>query len=380
MGLKLLFIPLNDHFGPLMISLPPNLASQGGLGPPWELKRNPREDLTKEEEEEEGKEEGRGEEELRRVKEMKETSKVIMGATLVMVLSLAIVLSLVLVLLAELYCSLLLRRRRQLGTPKSSAAAAAAAETPVSQPRDQTVLHSSLSSFISQGVLDAPRSFLFPKLPPSKREQQQLQLDDLEKQWSNFHHFLTIGSSPESNTSLHPSSLSSWPPPPPSYTPQRGKPGPSTAAPMAEDTLVCGGGGACDVVCHSGSKEQLVYISISNPIYDIDPVDPTIQMGFDTTPFQTPDTSPSRLEKEDGCSSGEQEIVVEELSPCVGPIPQVLLTPPLTPIKELPAEACSVALREAGSLATSGGTSESNSHNGASSSSTSGTPRTSPSW
>ncbi|XP_038998207.1 uncharacterized protein LOC120123363 [Hibiscus syriacus] len=43
---------------------------------------------------------------------MEGASKVIMSATLIMVVSLAIVLALILVLLAELFCSLLLRWRR----------------------------------------------------------------------------------------------------------------------------------------------------------------------------------------------------------------------------------------------------------------------------
>ncbi|KAE9464536.1 hypothetical protein C3L33_03645, partial [Rhododendron williamsianum] len=58
---------------------------------------------------------------------MKGTSKVIMGATLVMLAILATVLGLVLVLLAELYCSMLLRRRRK---PTPSTAAATASNTP----------------------------------------------------------------------------------------------------------------------------------------------------------------------------------------------------------------------------------------------------------
>ncbi|GAB4852577.1 hypothetical protein Ancab_016790 [Ancistrocladus abbreviatus] len=286
---------------------------------------------------------------------MKGTSKMIMGGTLVMVLSLAIVLGLVLVLLAELYCSLLPRRRRlkHCTTTVTTSAAAAAANT--SQPQEQPV-PSPLSRFYSQGVLHAPRSFLFPKLP-SKREQ----VDNIEKQRFKFHHFLTIQPEEWKAKESPPQPLLTASPSP-SYIPLC-QPGPSTNSSMLEEQEGGKAHGHHDQLCHGGcSKEQLVYIS--NPIYDNDA---TGRLGkVEATPFETPDTSPSRLET--GGSSGEEERA--KLSPCS---PSSAMTPPLTPMKELPAKACSIALRDANSLATSG--SDSNA-----TSSSSGSPCTSPSW
>lgn len=71
------------------------------------------------------------------------------GATAVMVF---IVLSLLLLLLAQLYCSLFLRRRRRHPTSTSTTA-----NTPQYPPHP-----SDLRNFYAQGVLRAPRSFLFP--------------------------------------------------------------------------------------------------------------------------------------------------------------------------------------------------------------------------
>lgn len=98
---------------------------------------------------------------------------------------------------------------------------------------------------------------------------------------------------------------------------------------------------------------------ISNPIYE------SQGSGANSTPFETPHTSPSRLET--GGSSGEEC----DDAPCG------THSPPLTPQKKLPADAedCSVSVREdARSLG-----SDSHSSNGPSSSS-SGSPFTSPSW
>lgn len=106
---------------------------------------------------------------------------------------------------------------------------------------------------------------------------------------------------------------------------------------------------------------------ISNPIYDND----ASRVSGVNTPFETPDSSPSRLEMA-GSSSGEDEIAQPSPSSPSSP-----LTPPLTPMKKLPAEASSISLRNARSLGTS--VSDSNSNHGLSSSS-SGSPCTSPSW
>lgn len=91
-----------------------------------------------------------------------------------------------------------------------------------------------------------------------------------------------------------------------------------------------------------------------------------------TTPFETPESSPSRLETGDSSSSsssGEEDDNV---------------TPTLTPMKDLPEKACSVSLKDnARSLESSA--SESNSNNekdkdGGLSTSSGSPSYTSPSW
>lgn len=78
-----------------------------------------------------------------------------------------------------------------------------------------------------------------------------------------------------------------------------------------------------------------------------------------TTPFETPESSPSRLEtgESSSSSSGEEEDndIIE------------VSTPTLAPMKDLPEKACSVSLKNVETSA-----SESNS--------SSGSPYTSPSW
>ncbi|KAG8376008.1 hypothetical protein BUALT_Bualt09G0018300 [Buddleja alternifolia] len=216
--------------------------------------------------------------------------KVIMGATVVMVATVAIILGLVLVLLAELYCSLLLRRCPH-HPRKSSSTPTNAAQLPNLSPTPST-----LSPFYAPGVVRAPRSFLFPAPPQN--------LGDLEKQ--------TL---------------------------------PQEASDHHQDGT---------------NMEHLIYIC--NPIY-VDGDDEAIIMvnNIDEvdTPYEneTPDTySPSRLDNN---------------------------SPPLTPMKKLlPAEGpSSVSLRDARSICCS--TSDSNSnddHENGISSSSSASPRTSPSW
>lgn len=68
-----------------------------------------------------------------------------------MVVVVAMALSLVLVVLAELYCTLLLRQRRRPNPPPT--ASNASPRHPISAP--------SLRSFYAQGVIRTPRSFLF---------------------------------------------------------------------------------------------------------------------------------------------------------------------------------------------------------------------------
>ncbi|KAL8189666.1 hypothetical protein R6Q57_029232 [Mikania cordata] len=101
-------------------------------------------------------------------------------------------------------------------------------------------------------------------------------------------------------------------------------------------------------------ETQLVYIS--NPIYG----------EGNGTPFETPESSPSRLETEISSSDDEREEVSTK----------VVVTPPLTPMKKLPTEARSVCLKDVRSLGMS--ESDTNSNNGVSSS-CSLTPCTSPS-
>lgn len=267
---------------------------------------------------------------------MKGTSKVIMGATLVMVVSLAIVLGLILVLLAELYCSLLLRRRQlrnstHSDTPTATVTTSTTATNPSSssQPlhsKDESSTPPHSTSFYAQGVIQAPRSLLFPAVSAIEDE------SETKKLHCQLQHIIDVQTQ-ESNTSPRQIGLVSSSSPP---TPCNDK--------------------------ASGCGEHFVYIS--NPIYDNDALPSGVE---DSTPFETPDTSPSRLEM--GSTSGDDEEVPQPSSPN---------TPPLTPMKKLPAEACSVSLRNARSFGTSG--SDSNSCNNGRSSSSSGSPCTSPSW
>ncbi|KAL9330175.1 hypothetical protein ACSQ67_005178 [Phaseolus vulgaris] len=286
---------------------------------------------------------------------MKGTSRVIMGATLVMVVTLAVVLVLIFVLLADLYCSLLLRRRHRRNSnsnntipnvstqPTAAGATSASPSHTTSHPQQK----SPFRSIYAQGVFQAPRSILLPavsfKEDKAGPRKQQIQYPEL-------HQVVQIQLQPhESNSNASPS-------PPPSFisiTPS--KPNlqhPLTMGNLCHDDKPCSG------------EEHLVYIS--NPIYENHESQGS---GAANTPFETPDTSPSRLE---GSGSSEEDEAI--ITPCVTHSPPC--TPPLTPMKKLPSEACSVSLRDARSLATS--CSDSRSNNGLSSSS--GSPCTSPSW
>ncbi|XP_014508922.2 putative proline-rich receptor-like protein kinase PERK11 [Vigna radiata var. radiata] len=269
---------------------------------------------------------------------MKATSKFIMAATLVMVVTLAIVLGLILVLLAELYCSLLLHRRHLRKKPISNTTIPTSATPPtttISKPPPLLTPHSPPSppspppppfaSAYSQGVLQAPRSFLFPCKDEQNPTPRGIGLVSLSS----------------------PSPLASFlarAPPPQSLQP-------------AADEKPCGGG-----------VEHLVYIS--NPIYENELEAKASRVN---TPFETPNTSPSRLS---GSSGEDDDRNGGGSCGCSHSPPS--LTPPLTPMKKLPAEGSSVSLRDATSLGTSG--SDTHSINGPSSSSSSDTPSTSPSW
>ncbi|XP_074280979.1 uncharacterized protein LOC141605942 [Silene latifolia] len=283
---------------------------------------------------------------------MSGSSKVIMGATMAMVIILAFVLGLVLVLLAELYCSLLLRRRKLKASKPALLPEIRSISTP-QEPRDELV-PSPLSSFYAQGVMEAPRSFLFPKLP-SKRENREVVVDVERVIHGKLHEFLRVQSPIQLGI---PSSSSS----------QRQPTQDSEIVPEVE----------CEDIeaSHGGKREDFMYIS--NPIYDNE----AVRTSRVDTPFETPDSSPSQMEQARSGSSGDEGEEVGNLNPVPDPVksnsPSSL---PLTPMKELPTKACSVPLRDARSLGTTSiSDSNTHSHIGRSSSSSSGTPGTSPSW
>lgn len=288
-----------------------------------------------------------------RNQKMKGTSKVIMGATLVMVVTLAIVLALILVLLAELYCSLLLRRRKLRNTNSNTlpttttAATTAAAPSPSHSP-----LHSPppppFTSIYAQGVLQAPRTVLFPCTEQDMAEPKKQGIH-VQTQESNPSTLSGIGL-----VSISPSPLSSFI--------SRAPPKPVHQEKSSEgEEVACGGGGG----------EHLVYIS--NPIYENEEGEAS---GAANTPFETPESSPSHFER--SCSSSGDDDDADAAAAADDEAEQASpYTPPLTPMKKLPAEGSSVSLRDARSLGTSG--SDSRSVNGPSSSS-SASPCTSPSW
>lgn len=281
---------------------------------------------------------------------MKGASKVIVGATLVMVVSLAIVLGLVLVLLIELYCSLLLRRRRLRNTtPNTTTNISSSLPT---QTQEQSA--SPLSSFYAQGVLDAPRSLLFPDV--SSKETKV----EMKNQSFQPHHSVLDSHTQEPNTSPHCLGIISQSSPPTPFI--------TSPRPTQDTAAQVGSNSARNDKARGGSIGGEHFVYISNPIYDND----ASRLSMADTPFETPDTSPSRLESGGGSSSEDEIAQASPSSP--QPVPN---TPPLTPMKKLPAEACSVSLRDARSLGTSG--SDSVSNNGHSSSS-SGSACTSPSW
>ncbi|XP_042491805.1 uncharacterized protein LOC122071509 [Macadamia integrifolia] len=272
---------------------------------------------------------------------MKSTSKMVMGVTLAMVVSLAIVLALVLVLLAELYCSLLLRRRRLRITTTINATSTS---THQSLQQETSSVPPPLNSIYAQGVLNAPRRFLFPAFIGKEVAE--------EEKGENFKKFPVLESGlhqVEGEIISTPQRIGLFTASSPSLSIK------SLASPRPKQAAAEGNGGG------GGAGEHFVYIS--NPIYDNDACRVN-RVGVET-PFETPETSPSRLEMsgnddDDGSSS-------KSLS----------MTPPLSPMKKLPAEACSVSLRDARSIGTSGSGSDTKN---CSSSSSSGSPRTSPSW
>ncbi|KAL1194488.1 hypothetical protein V5N11_010395 [Cardamine amara subsp. amara] len=231
---------------------------------------------------------------------MNSSSKVIMAATMVMVVSLIMVLSLVLVLLAELYCSFLLRRRRQnsLNLPITTVSPTATTTITLNQAISTTTTTTNEPS-PSNNDSSSPNPLYTGVLKTTKPTKTHL-----------------------SNASLD----------------------------LIQETIVN------DSSNHNKPTASSVdsFIYISNPIYSNEAT------SKPTTPFETPESSPSRLETEDSSSSSSED---EDND----------VTPTLTPMKDLPEEACSVSLKDVKSS-----TSESN--NGGCSSSSSGSPYTSPSW
>ncbi|KAI3714610.1 hypothetical protein L6452_21568 [Arctium lappa] len=203
-----------------------------------------------------------------------------MWLAMVLLISLAMVLGLVLLLLAELYCSPLIRRRRNRNRRRHL------------QPTTTTGNNSD-GRFRSQSNASSPLDTLTTPTDTS---------DDIEKQ---------LHRPPENQDS---------------------------GRTQHQDKSVNG----CP------------FVYISNPVYDDDGDD-----DDDKTPFETPDTSPSRFDQKEDLSGDEE----------------ISSTPPQ--MKKLSAVACSVALNDGGRLPGTWG-SDTNSNNGVSSSSSS-TPCTSPS-
>ncbi|KEH27096.1 hypothetical protein MtrunA17_Chr6g0485411 [Medicago truncatula] len=285
---------------------------------------------------------------------MKDTSKVIIGVTLVMVVTLAFVIALILVLLFELYCSLLLRRHKlknqNNNTQTLNNSNSTTTLTNVSSPSHATQNSLSpppqnFSNIYSQGVLQAPRNILFPCM------------ENISKEQSNKLHQVIHVQALESLVSSPTLSMSP-------FTSRAPPPQKKTTHQVNIDEISSS--------LEEKNHHQLVYIS--NPIYENEEGK---ESGVNT-PFETPNSSPSHLAKSDSSSDedGDNNVVAAEIEVCVN---SPCYTPPLTPMKKLDAEACTVSLREARSLGTNGSDSIiSRSVNGLSSSS-SGSPSTS-SW
>nr|XP_016474668.1 PREDICTED: uncharacterized protein LOC107796421 [Nicotiana tabacum] len=268
-----------------------------------------------------------------------------MAAILIMVVSLAMVLGLILVLLAEFFCSLLLRRRQQSKTAINSTSASIA-QPPPPRRQDQSIAPTTLSSFYAQGVLHAPRNFLFPK-----DDDNNSSLPSVISQVRSVECEAYTDLNPKENFDFEMQNRNSSSPYP-SFI-QIQSPKLVHEVPLQCSTSTC------------TTMEQFVYIS--NPIYDNEKPRPSMV----DTPFETPNSSPSYLETIDNSSEKDDENCGISSSSSTSPSSSVQLTP----MKKLPAEACSVSLRDVRSIITS--ESNSNSNN---SSFSSGSPCTSPSW
>ncbi|EOA25356.1 hypothetical protein CARUB_v10018686mg [Capsella rubella] len=221
-----------------------------------------------------------------------------MAATMVMVVSLVMVLSLVLVLLAELYCSLLLRRRRHHNSHN----------LPI------TTTTVSAATTLNQ-VISTTSNEHSPSPTPSN-------IDSLSNPL-----YTGVLQTPTKTPSLQ------------------------ASLDLIQETTVNDSSNHNNKSTTASSLDNFIYIS--NPIYST---------SKQTTPFETPQSSPSRLEDE------EDDTIQEEVS---------TTTPTLSPMKDLPEKACSVSLKD---IETSPSESKNNNNGESSSSSSSGSPYTSPSW
>ncbi|KAL8265290.1 hypothetical protein R6Q59_023420 [Mikania micrantha] len=113
------------------------------------------------------------------------------------------------------------------------------------------------------------------------------------------------------------------------------------------------------------NEQHMVYIS--NPMYNGDENERKSRV-VRNTPFETPDTSPSRLETEERSSSDDDDDDDDGRLEEITSAKLVVATLPLTPMKKLP------------ETVEDGGGGDSNSNNGVSSTSSSGTPFPSLSW
>ncbi|KAI3701464.1 hypothetical protein L6452_26558 [Arctium lappa] len=208
-------------------------------------------------------------------------SNLMMGLTLVLVICLAVVLGLVLVLLAELYCSVLLRRRQP--PPTTTTTTTEDHLTTINTTTTTTLPPPpSLNNFYAHGVLSAPRNILYPTISGASA-------GDIEKQQQ-------LPQPPEN---------------------------------QENGCLRKGCSGK-----YSGRMEDEGLVYISNPVYDDGENGRrrSRAAGNGATPFETPETSPSRLETEGSSGGDDDDDEREGVSSG-----KVVVTPPLTPMKKLPA-------------------------------------------
>lgn len=299
---------------------------------------------------------------------MQRISKLAMGSAMVVVVCLSLVVVLLLMLYVELCCSFLWRRRwrrRQLQTPlPTTAASCGGGVLPCTNPQKKlqgddevftspsagqeggSVVFSPLQKpavspttaaaayYYAHGVLQTPAGFFFTTVPHPAALAASTKQGEGPGSKEMPLHFVGVIPSPRSATRR---------------------------------------GAACD--SGSGYTSEEHFVCISNPIYE--GACSSTAAGDDgdggCTPFETPDTSPSRLEVDDnGDEDNEDEGELErcENSPALKPMKKL---PPALPLGT--PTACLADGRR--SLATSMSVTDTNRP---SSSSSSDSPGTSPSW